>query len=38
MCHVAYAISLVIYVLVAVIGYLMFGATVSDQVSRLSGL
>ncbi|ORX39981.1 transmembrane amino acid transporter protein-domain-containing protein [Kockovaella imperatae] len=34
MCHLAYAICLVVYVLVAVVGYLMYGANVSDQVTK----
>jgi len=32
-CEVAYLISMIVYLLVAICGYIMYGTSVSDEVS-----
>lgn len=37
-CDVAYGIAMVVYLLIAVCGYLMYGTDVSDEVSSTSSV
>lgn len=35
-CHWAYVISMTVYLVISIVGYLMYGTNVSDEVSALT--